>query len=74
MKLPADESQTGKTLEVFTIKVREKGKKQFVFLMSNGSTNRLRIHAAQFYEVAKAQAVANEINTENPTWEAKVSS
>lgn len=50
------------------IKVREKGRRQWVFL-SRGGTNRLRIHAIRFASQERAQALINQNAPDNPEWE-----
>lgn len=51
------------------VKCREKGRKRFAFLTSNGGLNSLRVHAARFETLAKAQALIDENTAENPEWE-----
>lgn len=55
----------------YYVKVREIGKKQWLFL-SRGGANRLRIHASIFATKEKAQALIDENAPDNPEWEWKV--
>jgi hypothetical protein len=60
-------------METYCVKVRKVGKKSWAFLTSGGGTNRLRIHATEIKERAKADALAADVNESNPgEWEAKV--
>jgi hypothetical protein len=51
---------------------RKPSRSPFYFLTPTGGSNRLRIHAAQFYDKQKADATAKQINDEFPEYEAKV--
>jgi hypothetical protein len=57
----------------YCVKTRETGKKHWKFVTSKGGVNRLRIHAAQFNDKSKADALAVDINDNNRgEWEARV--
>ncbi len=51
------------------IKLREKGRRRWEFLTSDGALNRLRIHAARFEDAGKAQKIIDENAADNPGWE-----
>lgn len=53
------------------VKVREKGKKKWLFLATGGSANALRIHALEFTKDG-AEALVAENSEDNPEWEFKV--
>ena len=53
------------------VKFREVGKRQFLFLTPHGDGNRLRIHAARFETIEKAQQVIDENCPDNPGFEFK---
>jgi len=55
----------------FHVKVREIGRKQWVFL-SSGGTNRLRVHALVFAGRERAQALINDNAPDNPEWEWRI--
>ncbi len=57
---------------MFHVKVRKKGTKQFSFLSSGGTTNRLRVHALQFDTREKADTMVTHLRADNPDWEAVV--
>lgn len=57
---------------MYHVKVKKQGEKITRFLGSGGKVNRLRIHAVQFDSKERAQAVANEITTNNPEYSATV--
>ncbi len=57
--------------QVAFVKCREVGRKSWAFLTSNGELNRLRIRAARFSSLEKAQALIDENSADNPEWEFK---
>lgn len=59
---------------MYAVKFREKGKKAFWFLTSNGGGNRLRIHAGRFQTFLAAASLVHETTSdpENSTFELKI--
>jgi hypothetical protein len=53
------------------VKCREKGRKTWAFLTPGAGLNRLRVHAARFDTLAKAQALIDENAADNPEWDFK---
>jgi hypothetical protein len=54
------------------VQCRKVGAKAWRYLTSRDSLNRLRIHAARFESVAKAQALIDANRDDNPEWEWRV--
>jgi hypothetical protein len=57
---------------MFYVKVREKGKKAFWFLKSDGRTTRLKIHAGVIETKDNVEKLLKVIKAECPELEAKV--
>lgn len=51
------------------VKVRRIGEKRFYFVEPRGGLNRLRIHAARFDDIEKAQAFIDANGPRNPEFE-----
>ena len=57
---------------MYAIKIREKGKRRWDFLTSDGRLTHLRLHAAMTDDSEKAQGYVQKITEDNPGFEAKV--
>ena len=51
------------------VQCRMVGRKQWRFLTPKDGLNRLRVHAARFETLAKAQALIDANAADNPEWE-----
>lgn len=54
------------------IKLKLRTDKRYGFLTPSGGVNHLKVHAARFDSVEKAQAIINENVTDNPEWDWRV--
>jgi hypothetical protein len=60
-------------MTIYCVKAKKVGSKRWAFVTPRGGTNYLRVHASQFSDEAKAQALVADINESNPgEWEARV--
>jgi hypothetical protein len=53
------------------VKCREVGKAKFAFLTPKMGLNHLKVHAARFESLEKAQALIDANAADNPEWEFK---